>query len=228
MSVILIVEDEKHISNLLKTCLEREGYRCHQVFDGAEAIDRFQKVNPDLVILDIMLPGINGFDLCRKIREFSHVYILMLTAKQEMIDKITGLELGADDYMTKPFSVEELLTRVRVLLRRPRIYSENLASAMTIGNLEIDPIKLKVKLGEESIQLTALEFEVLYFLVRNRGNIFTRDQLLEKIWGTDSYIYDRSIDRLISRLRRKIEIDPDNPKKIVTIWGMGYKFDENS
>lgn len=234
MAKILIVEDDINISGLLKTHLEREGYQCRQAYDGIDALEQYWLWKPELIILDLMMPRLNGLEVCKAIREKSDVYILMLTAKQEEIDKVLGLELGADDYMIKPFSVRELLARVKVLLRRPHLpnFSSDLtitdSPVLTTRNLEIDPVKMKVTLNGESISLTALEFDLLYFLIKNRGLVFRRDQILEKIWGENSYVYDRSIDRMISQLRKKIESDPDNPKKIVTVWGVGYKFDENA
>ncbi|HBE79008.1 MAG TPA: DNA-binding response regulator [Firmicutes bacterium] len=231
MSKILIIEDELNISNLLKLHLEREGYQVAQVFDGLAAMDSFLKLMPDLVILDLMLPGKNGLDICKEIREKYDTYILMLTAKQEELDKILGLELGADDYVIKPFSIRELLSRVKVLLRRPHLNkSEKEAEEQPLssGELELRPSQMEVRLGGRRLLLTSLEFDILYFLMRNKGIVFKREQLLEKIWGDDSYVYDRSIDRIISQLRKKIESNPASPKKIVTIWGVGYKFDENS
>jgi len=178
-----------------------------------------------------MLPGKNGLDICKEIREKYDTYILMLTAKQEELDKILGLELGADDYVIKPFSIRELLSRVKVLLRRPHLNkSEKEAEEQPLssGELELRPSQMEVRLGGRRLLLTSLEFDILYFLMRNKGIVFKREQLLEKIWGDDSYVYDRSIDRIISQLRKKIESNPASPKKIVTIWGVGYKFDENS
>lgn len=230
MRKILIVEDEKNISNLLKTHLEREGYQCLQAFDGITALELFFENSPDLVILDLMLPGKNGLEVCRIIREKFDTYILMLTAKQEEIDKILGLEMGADDYMIKPFSIRELLTRVKVLLRRPHLNREETQvnePSLAMGALEINPARMEVKLHHRTIFLTALEFDVLYFFMRNPGIVFQREQLLEQIWGQDSEVYERSIDRIISRLRKKIESDPASPEKIMTIWGVGYKFNEN-
>lgn len=234
MPKILIVEDEINISSLLKSHLERDGYQCWQAFDGINALEQFSLVEPALIILDLMLPRLNGLEVCKTIREKSDVYILMLTAKQEEIDKVLGLEMGADDYMIKPFSIRELLARVKVLLRRPHLanFTGELkvteSAVLTAGNLEVDPVKMKATLNNKYISLTALEFDLLYYLMYNKGLVFRRDQLLEKIWGENSYVYDRSIDRIISQLRKKIEINPDDPKKIVTIWGVGYKFDENA
>jgi two-component system response regulator VicR len=241
MSRILIVEDEPHISDLIKTHLEREGYQCFQAFDGNAALTEFFRILPDLVILDLMLPGKNGLEVCRAIREKHDTYILMLTAKQEEIDKILGLELGADDYMTKPFSIRELLVRVKVLLRRPHLESSLTASSATANSatpwagsviscrgLEIDPRQMQVKLNGQPITLTALEFDFLYFLMKNAGQVFKREQLLEQIWEDHSYVYDRNIDRIISQLRKKIEPDPGNPKRILTVWGVGYKLDADA
>ena len=229
MIKILIVDDEKNISGLLRTHLEREGYECYQAYDGMEALEMFHQIHPDLIILDLMLPEKSGLEVCREIRYKSDAYILMLTAKQEEIDKLVGLEMGADDYVTKPFSIRELLARIRVLMRRPHIVrEEDQLPSISVGDLEIDATAMAVKMEGKSIPLTALEFDVLYFLMKNRGLSFKREQLLERIWGEDSYVYDRSIDRIISRLRRKIEADPANPQRIMTIWGVGYRFNENS
>lgn len=228
MSKILIVEDELHISNLLRTHLEREGYQCCQAFDGIKALEDFWRFQPDLIILDLMLPGKNGLEICKEIRERSPVYILMLTAKQEEIDRVLGLEMGADDYVIKPFSIRELLARVKVLLRRPHVIQEGVPDGeapLQIDDLEIFPSQMEVKLRGKKVLLTALEFDLLYFFMKNAGLVFKREQLLEKVWGDENYIYDRNIDRLISQLRKKIEPDPANPQKIITVWGVGYKFE---
>ncbi len=234
MPKILIVEDDTNISSLLKTHLEREGYQCFQAFDGVTAVEEFKRINPELVILDLMLPRLDGLEVCKIIRGKSDSYILMLTAKQEEIDKVLGLEMGADDYMIKPFSIRELLARVKVLLRRSHLVNPadspvaGQYQSITVGSLELNPVKMEVVLNGQQVFLTALEFELLHFLIKNKGLVFKRDQLLERIWGENSYVYDRSIDRLISQLRKKIEENPDNPKRIITIWGVGYKFDENA
>lgn len=232
---ILIVEDEANISNLLKTHLEREGYRCSQAFTGTEALEKYFTIHPDLVILDLMLPGIDGLEVCRTIRSQQHdTYILMLTAKQEEIDRVLGLEMGADDYMIKPFSIRELLARVKVLLRRPHLGGDGGSDQSVIirGDLELDPARMTVKSQGRPVNLTALEFDLLYFLMINAGIVFKRDQLLEKVWGEDpagrGEVFDRNIDRIISQLRKKVERDPAAPEKILTIWGVGYKFNENS
>lgn len=232
---ILIVEDEANISNLLKTHLEREGYYCIQAFTGVEALEMYNAIHPDLVILDLMLPGIDGLEVCRTIRRQPYdTYILMLTAKQEEVDRVLGLEIGADDYMIKPFSIRELLARVKVLLRRPHLAGEGDSDQSVIirGDLELDPARMIVKSQGRPITLTALEFDLLYFLMKNAGIVFKRDQLLEKVWGEDpaghGEVFDRNIDRIISQLRKKIERDPAAPEKILTIWGVGYKFNENS
>ncbi|MGE5581131.1 MAG: response regulator transcription factor [Bacillota bacterium] len=231
MPKILIVEDELNIANLLKLHLEREGYQCYQAFDGMTALDLFLKIAPDLVILDLMLPGKNGLDVCKEIREKYDTYILMLTAKQEEIDKVLGLEMGADDYVIKPFSIRELLARVKTLLRRPRLArseTETVEPPLVSGDLELRPSQMEVLHQGNRVFLTSLEFDLLYFLMRNKGIVFKREQLLERIWGEENYIYDRNIDRIVSQLRKKIENDPASPQKIVTVWGVGYKFDENS
>jgi two-component system, OmpR family, response regulator VicR len=235
MPKILIVEDEINISSLLKTHLEREGYQCFQAFDGITALEEFNHTNPALVILDLMLPRLGGLEVCKAIRGKSDTYILMLTAKQEEIDKVLGLEMGADDYMIKPFSIRELLARVKVLMRRPHLMTSagttgaiGYQTVFTAGNLLLNPTKMEVTRNGKVVLLTALEFDLLHFLMKNKGIVFTRDHLLERIWGENSYVYDRSIDRIISQLRKKVEEDPEEPKKILTIWGVGYKFDENA
>ena len=230
MRKILIVEDEINISSLLRTHLEHEGYQCFQVYDGVSALNEFYRIGPDLVILDLMLPGKNGLEVCKTIRENYDTYILMLTAKQEEIDRVLGLELGADDYMIKPFSVRELLARVRALLRRPRV-TETRTSAepsISIGDLEINPAQMQLYCSGQRVLLTALEFDLLYFLMKNAGIVFKREELLKQIWDNDSDVYDRSIDQIISQLRKKIGDNPANPAKIVTVWGVGYKFNENA
>lgn len=227
MSKILIVEDELNISGLLKLHLEHEGYQCFQAFDGLSALDLFRQVSPVLVILDLMLPGKNGLDVCREIREKHNTYILMLTAKQEEIDKVLGLELGADDYMIKPFSIRELLARVKAILRRPhslRTEDSTVEPPIIDGDIELKPAQMEVKVKGERVLLTSLEFELFHHMMRNRGIVFTREQLLERIWEDDSSVYDRSIDRIISQLRKKIDNDPTKPR-IITIRGVGYKFE---
>lgn len=229
MSKILIVEDELHISDLLRTHLEREGYQCCQAYNGVKALEDFWKLQPDLIILDLMLPGKNGLDVCKEIREYSPVYILMLTAKQDEMDRVLGLEMGADDYVIKPFSIRELSARVKVLLRRPHLIQEaplDASAPLQIGELEIFPAKMAVKLRDVKVFLTALEFDLLYFLMKNASLVFNREQLLEKVWSDRNGIYDRTIDRLVSQLRKKIERDPANPQKIITVRGVGYKYED--
>ncbi len=228
MQQILIVEDELHISALLKTHLEREGYQCSQAFDGITALEIFYQQLPDLVLLDLMLPGKDGFEICRTIRERHDTYILMLTARQEEIDRIVGLELGADDYVTKPFSVREVLTRVKVLLRRPRTQTSLVPHEESIifDELELKPAQMKVFLRGKLVNLTALEFDLLHFFMKNPGIVFRREQILEQVWQEHSEVYDRNIDRLISQLRRKLETNVENSKRIITIRGVGYKFEK--
>jgi len=223
---ILIVEDEPHISTLLKTHLEREGYQCIQAFDGLTALEFFYQQLPDLVLLDLILPGKDGFEVCRTIREKYDTYILMLTARQEEIDRIVGLELGADDYVIKPFSVREVLTRVKVLLRRPRMNLEQTEDSLVSNGLELKPAQMKVFLNGNLINLTALEFDLLHFFMKNSGIVFHREQILEQVWREHSDVYDRNIDRLISQLRKKIETNPANPEQIITVRGVGYKFEK--
>ncbi|MCK4548353.1 MAG: response regulator transcription factor [Candidatus Eisenbacteria sp.] len=219
---ILIVEDEKKISDLVAKNLEAAGFRCYRAMDGQKGLEEFKRIQPALIVLDIMLPQVDGLEVARRIRRDSTVPILMLTARSTEGDKVLGFEIGADDYLTKPFSVIELVARVRALLRRSAIASED--EVLTRGELIMDPSRLEVKRGEESIDLSTLEFNLLYFLASRPGRVFSRDALMEQVWGDDRIVDTRSIDSLISRLRRKIEEDPSRPKHIQTVWGAGYRF----
>lgn len=225
---ILIVEDEKPIAEILKFNLEKEGYEIINAFDGEDGVFKALNENPDLVLLDIMLPKKDGFQVLKEIREKKQVPVIMLTAKAEEVDKVLGLELGADDYITKPFSIRELLARVKANLRRSDAIvngansgSENIIGS---GNLEIDIIKYEVKKNNEVIELTLREFELLKFLATKSEQVFTREQLLEEVWGYEYYGDIRTVDVTVRRLREKVEDESSNPKYVITKRGVGYYF----
>ena len=225
---ILVVEDDPNLLSALKYNLQKEGYGVATAADGAEAIETARREKPDLVILDLMLPKMSGFEVCRILRKDMIVPILMLTAKAEETDKIVGLEIGADDYMTKPFSMRELIARVRAMLRRAKMTEpvptdEN--TLLRINDLDIDPARHKAMLRGTAIELTPKEFDLLAFLTKNKGFVFNREQLLEKVWGYDYAGDTRTVDVHIRWLRQKIETDPKNPKRLVTIRGTGYKLE---
>jgi DNA-binding response OmpR family regulator len=227
-SKILIVEDDSNLLTTLKYNLQKDGYNVTTAIDGAEALEAARRVKPELIILDVMLPKMNGFEVCRILRKEMIVPILMLTAKAEETDKIVGLEIGADDYMTKPFSMRELLARVRALLRRARMAEPESADEKTllrINDLEIDPARHRTSLRGKSLGLTPKEFDLLVFLARNRGFVFNREQLLEKVWGYDFAGDTRTVDVHIRWLRQKIEADPQKPVYLITVRGTGYKLE---
>jgi DNA-binding response OmpR family regulator len=221
---ILIVEDDRDIATVVAKNLEAAGYTCDTVHDGAEVMAAFDRLDPALVVLDIMLPGIDGLELTRQIRRESPVPILMLTARATEADKVLGLELGADDYLTKPFGTQELVARVRALLRRTGQLGEE--EVLERGELTIDPQRREVRKGDERMDITALEFDLLYFLASHPGRVYSRDALMNRVWGEDRVVDTRSIDSLISRLRRKLETDPSQPRYVQTVWGAGYRFAE--
>ena len=225
-SNILIVEDDQNLLSALKYNLQKEGYGVATAADGAEAIETARRERPELIVLDVMLPKLSGFDVCRILRKEMTVPILMLTAKNEEVDKIVGLEIGADDYMTKPFSMGELLARIRAMLRRAEMVKPQPAgeqASLKIGELEIDVARHQVFCKSSPLDLTAKEFDLLVFLARNKGFVFSREQLLEKVWGYDYAGDTRTVDVHIRWLRQKIEDDPAKPKRLVTIRGTGYK-----
>lgn len=227
---ILIVDDELPLQNTLRAYLEREGYEVETVGDGHATLTLVATFQPDLVILDVMLPGVDGFTVLQKLRHQSQVYVLMLTAKAEEIDRVLGLTLGADDYLTKPFSARELVARVQAILRRGRTANatdtpEALEPPLQMGRLQIDSAAHRVWKAEQELELTPIEYALLLTLVRHAGRVLSRDQLIEQVWGYDYYGDDRVIDVHIRRLRRKIEDDPDAPTAIVTVRGAGYRFD---
>ena len=224
---ILVVDDEKRIVEILKAYLERDGYRVIAAYDGRSALELARNNSPDLIILDLMLPEISGWDVCRTLRKESDVPIIMLTARDETTDKIVGLELGADDYVTKPFDPKELVTRVRTVIRRSE---GGMASkpVLNVADLSIDVEKRLVKRGDVDIGLTPVEFELLRVLAENPGRVYSRMQLLDKAQGDAYEGYDRTIDSHIKNLRKKIEPDPDHPRYIITVYGVGYKLEDNS
>jgi two-component system OmpR family response regulator len=224
---ILVVEDDQTLLDVLKYNLTKEGYNVVTATDGAQALEVARSQKPELIVLDIMLPEINGFEVCRILRKDMTVPILMLTAKGEEIDKIVGLEIGADDYMTKPFSMRELLARVRAMLRRASMTGLESAEEVmvNIGNLEIDIPRRRATLGGMALDLTQKEFDLLAFLARNRGLVFSREQLLERVWGYDYAGGTRTVDVHIRWLREKIEENPAKPKRLITVRGVGYKLE---
>ncbi len=222
---ILMVDDEKKIVDIVKAYLEKEGYQVIVAYDGKSALESARTQSPDLIILDLMLPEIAGWDVCRTLRKNSDIPIIMLTARDEVPDKIVGLELGADDYVTKPFSPNEVVSRVRAVLRR----SESKAVSKTILNvaeLTIDIEKRQVYRDHEAIELTPMEFDLLRVMAENPGRVFSRMQLLDSVQGEAYEGYERTIDSHIKNLRKKIEPDPANPKYIATVYGVGYKLEE--
>jgi DNA-binding response OmpR family regulator len=223
---ILLVEDEKTLAKALKFNLEKEGFRVEVAFDGEEALNAMSGEEPDLVILDLMLPKIDGYEVCRSIRRSSDVPIIMLTARDEDIDKILGLELGADDYMTKPFNTRELLARIRAILRRTVQQAAAARSFIKVGDLQIDVIKRKVTVKGREVALTSREYNLLSLLASNPGKVYSREELLEEIWGDDYSGDVRTVDVHIRHLREKIEEFPAEPNIILTVWGAGYKFRE--
>ena len=223
---ILLVEDEKAIRDAVAAYLERENYRVTPAGDGQEALDEFEKGTFDLVILDLMLPRVSGERVCRVIREDSDVPIIMLTAKGEVEDRIIGLELGADDYLVKPFSPRELVARVRALLRRAHTDSEPQRETLTFGDLVIDITGHKVFVRDEEIELTASEFKLLTTLSRYPGRVYSRMELVEKVLGYDFEGYERTIDSHIKNLRAKIGDDPRKPTWLYTVHGIGYRFED--
>ena len=225
---ILIVDDEQHIVDILVYNLEKEGYKTLQANDGLTAVDIALSEKPDLILLDIMLPKMDGLAVCKRIRHTLNVPILMLTAKDEEIDKILGLELGADDYVTKPFSVRELMARIKANLRKVELSSTNVnekeehTNKIIVGDLKLDLDKFEVKVKDEVVDLTLREFEVLKYLANQPGQVITREVLLEKVWGYEYYGDIRTVDVTVRRIREKIEKDTTAPKRLITKRGIGY------
>ncbi len=223
---ILVVEDEPKISELLKLYLEREGYQVAVVADGGAALDAFHRKEPQLVVLDLNLPVIDGLEVCRRLRRESAVPIIMLTARDEETDKLIGLELGADDYVTKPFSPREVVARVRTVLRRAGSPPQPPQETLRTGDLVLDPARHQVMRGDEALDLTPTEFRLLEVLMRHPGRVFTRLQLLDQVQGEAFEGYERTIDAHVKNLRQKVERDPQHPTYLLTVYGVGYKFAE--
>ena len=226
-ATILLVDDEESIQKLLTFPLEREGYRVVPARDGEEALRRFSETPVDLVVLDVMLPRMDGLEVCRRLRTSSAVPIIMLTARDDEVDKVLGLELGADDYITKPFSIREFRSRIRAMLRRATLLSERRPfgeEAIAADGLLIDPAKRTVHVDGEAVQLTYVEFEVLRTLATHPGRVYSRQALLEAVWGGSAYREPRTIDVHIRHLREKLESDPAEPSFILTVRGAGYRF----
>ncbi|MDQ2087501.1 response regulator YycF [Herbivorax sp. ANBcel31] len=224
---ILIVDDEKNIVDILKFNLTKEGFSTMEAYNGEEAVEKALNENPDLILLDIMLPKIDGFTVCRKLRETISTPIIMITAKEEEVDKVLGLELGADDYITKPFSTRELMARVKANLRR--IASNDTAKTqetLKFGDLEINVDRYEVKRDNQVIELTLREFELVKFLALQQGQIFSRENLLEKVWGYEYYGDVRTVDVTVRRVREKIEKNSSTPTYIMTKRGVGYYFNK--
>ena len=217
---ILVVDDDPAINEMLTIVLEAEGFQTHSVTDGAEAVASFRSFDPDLILLDLMLPGMNGIDICREIRKESAVPIVMLTAKTDTVDVVLGLESGADDYITKPFKPKELVARIRARLRRT---DETPADVLEVGDLTVDVPQHTVTRGDQEIQLTPLEFDLLVEMARKPNQVHSREELLESVWGYRNASDTRLVNVHVQRLRSKIEHDPENPEIILTVRGVGYK-----
>ena len=224
MSKLLLIEDEESFGEALEYQLQREGYQVERVTDGATGLERFITNGADLVLLDLMLPGMGGEEVCKAIRRSSNVPIIMLTAKDTEFDKVLGLELGADDYVTKPFSARELSARVKAVLRRAKADSGKTDGALEGGGIRLDADRFEVTVRGEQVHLPRKEFELLELLMENAGRVLSRDTLIDRIWGSDYFGDSRTLDVHIKRLRAKCEETPHEPKHLITIRGLGYKF----
>lgn len=227
MQKILVVDDEEKIVNIIKAYLEKEGYNVVTAFDGRVALEKARGNKPDLIVLDLMLPELSGWDVCRTLRAESSVPIIMLTARDEDTDKIIGLEIGADDYVTKPFNPKELVSRVRAVLRRTERQEEE-QDIIEVGDLSIDIGQHQVRRGEKHIELTPIEFDLLKLLAQNPGRVYNRMQILDRLQDDAYEGYERTVDSHIKNLRKKIEFDSNHPRYILTVYGVGYKFGGNS
>ena len=230
MQTILLVEDEESFIDALTIGLKKEGFRVEVARDGMEALAKFDSARPDLVLLDVMLPKISGIDVCRQLRKKSQVPIIMVTAKGAEIDTVVGLEVGADDYITKPYRMRELVARMRAVLRRSSDESNNMGdldgNAMEVGTIALDPDQHRVLVHGQEVTMPLKEFELLHILMANAGRVLPRETLIDRVWGTD-YVGDtKTLDVHIKRLRSKVEDDPAAPTRIVTIRGLGYKFEK--
>ena len=227
---ILVVDDEAPLLNAVRAYLEREGYTTHTATDGPAGLRSARALKPDLVVLDVMLPGMDGIEVLQQLRRESDVYVLMLTARADEADKVIGLSVGADDYLTKPFSPRELVARIKAVLRRGRGGgpSAGREQALAFRRLRIDPAARRVFKDDAPVELTALEFELLLALARHRGRVLSREQLIEQVWGADYYGDERVVDVHLGHLRRKVEDDPVRPALIVTVRGAGYRFEDEA
>ncbi len=228
MSSVLVVDDEVNMVDALRYVLTKEGFRVETASNGLEAVEVARRLRPELVVLDLMLPDLSGFEVCRRLRRESSVPIIMLTAKDDEVDKVAGLEMGADDYVTKPFSMRELVARVRAQIRRSEAAAgaedDGGAGRIVAGLLDISPASHEAFLGDQPLSLQPREFDLLAFLARRPDMVFSRDQLIERVWGSNAFVDARTVDVHIRGLRKKIEADPSNPRYIETVRGVGYRF----
>jgi len=224
MARILVVDDEPKIRNIVTSYLRQEGFDVSEATDGPSAVTKAKRLEPDVVILDVMLPGFDGIEVLRQIRTESDVYVIMLTARSEETDKLIGLSVGADDYVTKPFSARELVARVKAVLRRSRSGSETPSDAVDVGDVTLDRATRTVTVGGRPVDLTALEFDLLGALMDAPGRVYSRGQLIEKVWGWDFFGDERTVDVHIRKIRQKIGDDPTDPRYIATVRGVGYRF----
>jgi DNA-binding response OmpR family regulator len=225
---ILVAEDDPKQAHLIRIYLEREGYSVLVVNDGRRALEHSRARRPDLLVLDVMMPGVDGFDVCRILRAESDVPILLLTARSTEDDKLLGLDIGADDYVTKPYSPRELAARVRALLRRAGKGTPVAADVRTVGDLEVDAGRFEVRVGGRPVVLTAKEFGILEVLAAEPGRVFTRAQIIDRAFGFDHYVLERTVDAHVMNLRRKIEEDPAEPRYVQTVYGRGYRLTDGS
>jgi two-component system alkaline phosphatase synthesis response regulator PhoP len=231
MKRILLIEDDKDIVELVRYNLEKDGYQVLSAAEGASGLAQIRKAPPDLLVLDLMLPKLSGLEICKEVRKdisLNRLPILILTAKGEEADRVVGLELGADDYVTKPFSPRELAARVKALLRRAEPSGVPSDKILEVGQLRIDPAAYRVTRGGKSVAMSTLEFRLLYFLAARPNRVFTRDQLLDGVWGTERFVTPRSVDVYVRRLREKVELDPQRPIYMKTIRGAGYLFETSA
>ena len=221
---VLVVDDENPIVEAVAYNLRKEGFQALTASDAEQCLDIARTERPDLIILDVMLPSASGFDVCRMLRKQNDVPIIMLTARAEETDREVGLELGADDYITKPFSMRELMARVKTVLRRTHVGAVSTESIVKAGNLTVDPNRYEVTLGDKRIELSPKEFDLLRFMATHPGQVFSRQSLLDRVWGADAYVEDRTVDVHIRWLREKIEVNASRPERLLTVRGVGYKF----
>ena len=224
MPKVLLIEDEVGLGEALEYQLQREGYEVERVTDGAQGLEWFRANGADLVLLDLMLPGLPGEEVCKEIRKSSSIPIIMLTARDSEIDKVVGLEIGADDYVTKPFSTRELMARIKAVMRRTSSERDSGDGVLEGGGVRLDPDRFEVVVRGKGVHMPRKEFELLELLMENSGRVLTRETLIDHIWGSDYYGDTRTLDVHIKRLRSKCEVDPHEPKHLVTIRGLGYKF----